>query len=111
MAAISTLRNSQDKRRWATVEQIQWLLSWLPEYLEAQQKNKLHAFWIKLFSAWFKAFPLREPTDTDDSASESESDDESDVPPESADEVAVKADKRRRKAKENKTKQRAKKVR
>ncbi|KZP20051.1 hypothetical protein FIBSPDRAFT_954897 [Athelia psychrophila] len=110
MAIVSTLRNSQDKRRWATIEQIQWLLSWLPEYMEAQQQNKLHAFWIKLFAAWFKAFPCQEPTDADDSPSESESDDESDVPPDSADEVAFKADKRKRKAKDNKAKQRAKKA-
>lgn len=105
------MANFRDKRRWATKLQIQWLLSWLAEYLQAQRENKLHLFWPKLFAAWFKNFPCREPTDNDASASEAESDSESDVPPESADEAAVALGKRKQKDKTNKQQKRTKKVR
>lgn len=110
MALISKIIKNKDKRRWATLEQIQWLLSWLPEYMEAQRQGKLGPFWAKLFAAWFKAYPNRGATDDDDSPSESESDDDSDVPPESADEEAVKINKRKKKDKEKKARARAKKV-
>lgn len=101
---------AHDKRWWATKQQIQWLLTWLSEYLEAQRDNKLHLFWPKLFAAWFKEFPCREPTDKDASSSEAEAESGSDVPPESADERAVALGKRKQQAKVNKQKKRAKKV-
>lgn len=101
---------AHDKRRWATQQQIQWLITWLPDYLEAQRENTLHIFWATLFLAWFKEFPCREPTDIDASASEAESDSESDIPPESADEAAVALGKRKQQAKVKKQQKRAKKV-
>lgn len=101
---------AHDKRRWATKQQIQWLITWLSAYLEVQRERKLHIFWPKLFAAWFKEFPNREPTDTDTSASEAESDSDSDVPPESADEAAVALGKRKQQAKINTQQKRAKKV-
>ncbi|KAF7986629.1 hypothetical protein HWV62_26438 [Athelia sp. TMB] len=110
MAVISKIRKTHDKRRWTTLEQLQWLISWLPEYMEAQQHKKLHKFWPKLFAAWFKEYPIRKPTDSDDSPSESETSDDSDVEPESADEEEVEANKRRQKAKAKKAKARAKKA-
>ncbi|KAF7967634.1 hypothetical protein HWV62_33613 [Athelia sp. TMB] len=111
MAKFSTLRNKKpDKRSWATLEQIQWLITWLTDYIEAQQKRQLHTFWPKLFAAWFLDFPLREPTDDDASARESESEDDDDVPPSSADEAAVKANESKEKAKKKRAKKRAKKA-
>ncbi|KAF7977624.1 hypothetical protein HWV62_3022 [Athelia sp. TMB] len=110
MAVFSTLRNKPDKRSWASLAQIQWLITWLPEYIEAQQKRELHTFWPKLFAAWFAEFPLRDPTDNDASAQESESEDDSDVPPESADEAAMKINDTKNKAKAKRAKKRAKKA-
>lgn len=104
------MANFHDKRRWATKMQIQWLLTWLVEYFQAQRDNKLHIFWPKLFAAWFKEFPCREPTDSDASASEAEPDSDSDVPPESADEEAVALGKRKLNEKVKKRQKRAKKV-
>lgn len=104
------MANFEDKRRWATKLQIQWLLSWMAEYLQFQRNGTLHLFWPRLFREWFKEYPCREPNDKDASASEAEPESGSDVPAESADEAAVKLGKRKRKLKENKQKTRAKKV-
>lgn len=101
---------AKDKRRWATTEQIRWLLGWIADYLEAQRTNTFHIFWSDLFGAWFKAFPCREPTSDDDTDSGSESDSGSDVPPESADEREVALSKRKQSKKAGKKKARAKKV-
>lgn len=110
MVAFSKLTSAPDKRSWATLEQIRWLVSWLQAYIVAQQTHTLHIFWPKLFTAWFKEFPLRDPTDDDASAVESESGYESDAPAESADESAVKAEKRKHKARDKRRKARDKKV-
>lgn len=111
MANFSKLLKAPDKRSWATLDQIQFLVLWLPDYIEAQEKNDLPHFWPKLFVAWFEEWPLPEVTDDDVLAPEQvAADDDSDVPPESADEVAVKKSKRDNKKKENKRKLQAKKV-
>lgn len=100
----------QDGRRWATIEQIQWILSWLPEYLEAQRTNTFHTFWPKLFAAWFKAFPNRKPTDADMTDSEEEPDSGPDAPAESADEHNIEAEKRKQKKRQQRKKTHEKKV-
>lgn len=110
MAVFSKFCTAPDKRSWATLEQIRWLVSWLQEYIEAQQTHQLHIFWPKLFTAWFEKFPLPEPTDNDAEVPESELQDDSDVLPESADENVVKAQKKKRKVKDNRRKAQAKKV-
>lgn len=102
--------SSRDRHRWATKPQIQWLLTWLAEYLQAQHNNKLHLFWPKLFAAWFEEFPCRELTGNDASASEAEPDSGSDVPPESADKATIAMGKRKHKEKEKKQRKRAKNV-
>lgn len=101
---------NEDLRRWATPAQIRWLLAWIAAYLEAQRTNTFHLFWPKLFSAWFKAFPNREPTDSDDTDSDEELISGSDVPPESADEREVKQYKKKQTKKKGKKKALAKKV-
>ncbi|KZP24406.1 hypothetical protein FIBSPDRAFT_888862 [Athelia psychrophila] len=110
MAVFSKFCTAPDKRSWATLEQIRWLVSWLQEYIEAQQTHQLHIFWPKLFTAWFEKFPLPEPTDNDAEVPESELQDDSDVLPESADENVVKAQKKKRKVKDNRRKAQAKKA-
>lgn len=110
MATFSKLCTTPDKRSWATLEQIRWLVSWLQEYIEAQQVHRLHIFWSKLFTAWFVEYPLPKPTNNDVEVAESESEDDSDVPVESADENAFKADQRNHQQKEKRRKARAKKV-
>lgn len=110
MAAFSKLTSAPDKRSWATLEQIRWLVSWLQEYILAQQTHTLHKFWPRLFAAWFKEYPLPQPTDNDVEIPEAELEDTSDVPAESADENAVKAEQKRHKARDRKRKLRAKKV-
>lgn len=104
------MANNKDGRRWATILQIQWILSWLPQYLEAQRTNTFHLFWPELFKAWFLDFPCREPNAADLSEDEDEQDSGSDVPPESADEREVQADQRKKKKKANKRIAKAKKV-
>lgn len=110
MAAFSKLTSEPDKRSWATLEQIRWLVAWLQEYIEAQQTHRLHVFWPELFLAWFAEYPLLKPSVNDVEVAEPEPEDDSDVPAELADEVAVKAEKRKHKQKETKRKARAKKV-
>lgn len=101
---------AEDKRRWTTAEEFQWLLGWIAAYLEAQRTNTFHLFWNELFVAWFKAFPNREPTAADNPDSDEELDSVSDVPPESADERTVKQHKEKQTKKKNKKKALAKKV-
>ncbi|KAF7977147.1 hypothetical protein HWV62_4559 [Athelia sp. TMB] len=112
MAAFSKLIKTPDKRSWATLDQIQWLVGWLPDYIKAQQSHELHHFWPKLFAAWLQEFPLPAVTATDVLAPEAdyEADDDSDVPASSADEAAVKQDKIKKKKKESKKKRLAKKA-
>lgn len=100
----------EDKRRWTTAAEFRWLIAWIADYLEAQRTNTFHLFWTKLFKAWFKAFPDREPTAADNTDSDEEPDSISDVPPESADEHAVKQLKEKQSKKKGKKKALAKKV-
>lgn len=101
----------KDGRRWATVEQIQWILTWLPDYLEAQRTNTFHTFWPELFTAWFNAFPNRKPTDADTTDSEEDSASGPDAPAESADEQEVESAKRKQKRRQQRKKAQEKKVR
>lgn len=101
----------EDKHQWTTAAEFRWLIAWITDYLEAQRTNTFHLFWTKLFKAWFKAFPNREPTDSDNTDSDEEYISGSDVPPESADERAVKQHKKKQSKKNGKKKAVAKKVR
>lgn len=98
--------SSTDGRRWATGEQVSWLMASYPEYYEAQRRGRFDEFWPKFYTDWFTSFPPRTPTANDPSDSD-EPASEHDVPVESADEALVKRKNKARSARENK---RAKKV-
>lgn len=61
-----------DKRRWTTAEQLQWLERRHPDYLEAQSNGRYDRFWPGLFQDWFAVFPAREPAEDDPTDSEPE---------------------------------------
>ncbi|KZP04770.1 hypothetical protein FIBSPDRAFT_967837 [Athelia psychrophila] len=96
-----------DKRRWATGEQVSWLMASYPDYFEAQRRGRFDEFWPKFFTNWFESFPARAPAANDPTDSEPEPDSDSDVPADSADESHVKRKKKTRSDRESK---RAKKV-
>lgn len=102
----------KDGQRWATALQIQWLLAWMPEYLEAQRTSTFPSFWPKLFRAWFDEYPCREPNaDNKTDGEQLEDDSGSDVPPKSADERAVAIGKRKREEREKSQRKKTQKVR
>ena len=102
-----------DKRRWTTPEQLCWLVSCFPDYLEAQAKGRYDKFWPKFFTEWFETFPAREPNANDVTDSEPEPESEPDVPSDNDEEgfsVSSKSLKRKCAAAKNKAKKRQKKV-
>jgi hypothetical protein len=104
---------SSDKRRWASPEQNSFLLSYFPEYLEAQSKGRYDKFWPKLFQEWFAKFPAPTPQPDDKTDSEPEPDAdsacESDGSAESSPDTVTNKRKRTKTTKK-KTKKRAKQV-
>jgi hypothetical protein len=104
---------SSDKRRWASPEQNSFLLSYFPEYLEAQSKGRYDKFWPKLFQEWFAKFPAPQPQPDDKTDSEPEPDVdsgcESDESAESSPDAVTNKRKRTKTAKK-KNKKRAKQV-
>lgn len=100
-----------DRRRWTTPEQLCWLVSCFPDYLEAQAKGRYDKFWPKFFQDWFAYFPAREPDTTDATDSEPEPESEPDVASDNDDdEVSSKGLKRKRAAAKSRMQKRQKKV-
>lgn len=42
---------------WATKEQYNFLHSWIPRYIEFQDRDDLNGFWPLINEAWFKKWP------------------------------------------------------
>ncbi|KAJ7495435.1 hypothetical protein FB451DRAFT_1387463 [Mycena latifolia] len=42
---------------WATKPQMDWLQSWMKDYITRQAEGKLHLFWPNMLEAWFRKFP------------------------------------------------------
>lgn len=105
-----------DKRRWTTSSQRAFLVSYSPQYIEAQATRRYDKFWPTFFQDWFAAFPEPEPADIDLTDSESEAASESELSDSDAEneitaETVESGSKRKRAGRKSKAKKRIKKVR
>ena len=53
------------RQTWTTAEERDWLKSWIPRFLEAQEKKTTSTFWPALYEAWGSTFKAPEPTADD----------------------------------------------
>jgi hypothetical protein len=99
-----------DKRRWTTSAQRAFLVSYSPQYIEAQASRRYDKFWPTFFQDWFAAFPEPEPADDNLTDSESEAASESELSGSDA-ETVESGSKRKRPGRKSKAKKRIQKVR
>ena len=50
------------RQAWTTLEQRDWLKSWIPRFLEAQENKTTSTFWPELYRSWEDKFPVQDPT-------------------------------------------------
>ena len=43
---------------WTTTDQLDWLQPWIPAFTKAQESKEFNSFFVEMYDAWFKKYPL-----------------------------------------------------